>query len=180
MSAEAAKGSSMISEQRSGGSANVLVLLLIALLSAGCAGVTHLGAPVDDHVRLVGRTPAESDQYIQFSRVHRDGTVEFPWFVPAGRVLILTDFEYTLVNDVAGRSVECPLYRDHGLFNPVLIPVIVLGGTAGTSTGAVPIVSHVSLTSGVVVDTHDGLVADSLRCGRLNARLTALGYLLQL
>jgi hypothetical protein len=156
------------------------VLLLIALLSAGCAGVTHLGIAVDDHVRLVSRTPAESDQYIRFSRIHRDGTSEFPWFVPAGHVLILMDFEYRLNIDVAGRSVECPLYRDHGLVNPVLIPVIVLGGTAGTSTGAVPIVSHVALTSGVVVDTHDGLVANSFQCGRQDARLTALGYLLEL
>jgi hypothetical protein len=170
----------MHSESRFGANADIPVLLLAALLSTGCAGVTHLGVAPDSHVRLVGRTPAESDQYIRFSRVHRDGTAEFPWFVPAGRVLVLTDFEYTLSNDVAGRSVECPLYRDHGIVNPVLIPVIVLGGTAGTSAGAVPIVSHVALTSGVVVDTHDGLVADSLRCGQHRARLTALGYLLEL
>lgn len=158
--------------------ARSLPILVGALFSAGCAGVTHLGVALDDHVRLVGRTPAETDQYIRFSRVHRDGTVEFPWFVPAGRVLVLTDFEYRLNIDVAGRSVACPLYRDHGIANPVLIPVIVLGGTAGTSGGAVPIVSHVSLTSGVVLDSHDGFVAGSLECGRGDARITAIGYLI--
>jgi hypothetical protein len=151
-------------------------LILAASVTASCAGVTHLGVAIDDHVRLVSRTAAPL-QDIRFTRVHRDGTTEHPWFVPAGRILVLTDFEYAVSNDLSGRSVRCPVYREHGLVNPVLIPVIVVGGIAGTRSAFNPIVSHVSLTSGVIVDSHDALVAGGLECDGENARLTLMGYL---
>jgi hypothetical protein len=65
----------------------------------------------------------------------------------------------------------------HGIFNPVYIPLITLGGIAGTYTTVNPIVSHVSLTSGVIIDSTDGIVANDIACGP-NARLTLLGYLI--
>jgi hypothetical protein len=151
-------------------------LILVASVAASWAGVTHLGVAIDDHVRLVSRTPALL-QDIRFTRVQRDGTAEYPGFVPAGRILVLTDFEYVASNDLAGRSARCPVYREHGLVNPVLIPVIVLGGIAGTRSTFNPIVSHVSLTGGVIVDSHDALVANGVEGGGENARLTLMGYL---
>ena len=46
-------------------------------------------------------------------------------------MLVLTDFEYKTINDTQGLSIECPIYAEHGLTDPVLIPLTVLGGIAG-------------------------------------------------
>jgi hypothetical protein len=152
-------------------------MLAVAACATSCAGLTHLGVPVDDHVRLVSLSAASQSGDVFFVRIRRDGSTENPWFVPRDRILVLTDFQYSAINDVPGRSGQCPIYRVHGIFNPVYIPLITLGGIAGTYTTVNPIVSHVSLTSGVIIDSTDGIVANAIACGP-NARLTLLGYLI--
>lgn len=69
------------------------------------------------------------------------------------------------------------LFAEHGAVNPVLISLIVLGGIAGTTTMSNPIVAHTSLTSGIVVDSGDAIVANGVQCGE-NARLKLMGYLM--
>jgi hypothetical protein len=152
-----------------------LSILIVMIGATACAGVTHVGVAVDDHVRLLSLTPMPL-QDIRFSRALRDGSTQQPWFVPAGRILVLTDFEYTALNDAPGRSVRCSLYAEHGAFNPILIPLIVLGGAAGTRPSANPIVAHTSLTSGIVVDSGDAIVANGVECGE-DARMKLIGYL---
>ena len=150
------------------------VLSLILMVSTiSCTGIT---IATDDHVRLVSRTP-QPLQDITFSRAFPDGSTQYPWPVPPDKRLVLTDFEYSNVNNTPGRSALCRVYADHGFGDPVRIPLIKLGGQAGTVVGGSnPIVYHTSLVTGIVVDTHDLIGAERASCGE-DARLMLIGYL---
>ncbi len=67
------------------------------------------------------------------------------------------------------------LFREHGFANPIAIPLITLGGHAGTAFAENPIVSHIAMTSGAIVDTGDSIFAHGVRCA--GARITLRGYL---